>query len=198
MSIRIRKADVNDSDGIARVHIDTMRSTYQGIYPQDFLAGLSHDESRHRWDTVYLSPKSHDVTYVAEDGSKKIVGFVICGEDRDNDPTYTGEVIGLYILQSMQKRGIGKKLMLAAMKDLRSRGFDSMIVWVLADNPSRHFYEKLGGEHVKTRNLTIGGKQFQECGYGWRSLDSFLEIAGSKRKRADTYTNHMSNKNGRR
>jgi ribosomal protein S18 acetylase RimI-like enzyme len=112
--------------------------------------------------------------FIAEDDSKKIVGFAICGRDRDNDPTYEGEVIGLYILQSVQRRGIGKQLILSAVKDLKSRGFNSMIVWVLADNASRHFYEKLGGEHVHTRNITVGGKQFQEYGYGWKDLDSML------------------------
>lgn len=117
---------------------------------------------------------------MAVDDSKSIVGFIICGQDRDNDPTYKGEVVGVYLLQSIQRRGIGKQLMLAAVKDLKSRSFDSMIVWVLADNPSRHFYEQLGGEHVQTRNTTIGGKQFQEYGYGWKNLDSFAEVAKSK------------------
>jgi len=148
-----------------------MRTTYQGIYPADFLSSLSYDAARHRWESVYLAPESRDATYVAEDDSK-IVGFVICGQNRDSDPTYKGEVIGLYILRALQRRGIGKQLMLSAVKDLRSRVFDSMMVWVLADNPSRRFYEQLGGEHVQTRDITVGGKQFQEYGYGWKNLES--------------------------
>jgi ribosomal protein S18 acetylase RimI-like enzyme len=176
LAIRIRKADVKDAEAIAKVRIDTWRTTYQGIFPGEVLARLSYDQARHRWETVYLSSKSHDTVYVAEEDLSKVVGFVKCGQDRDNDPTYKGEVIAMYILQSMQRKGIGKQLMVAAAKDLKSRGFDSMIVWVLADNPSRHFYDKLGGEHVQTRNITIGGKQFQEFGYGWKNLDSMLAI----------------------
>ena len=171
MSIRIRRADVKDADGIAKVHIDTMGTTYQGIYSAEFLTSLSYVNSRQRWQTVYLSPKSHDVTYVAEDDSMGIVGFVICGEDRDNDPAYKGEIIGLYILQNMQRRGIGKQLMLAAVKELKSKNLDSMIVWVLADNPSRQFYKKLGGEQVQKRKITLGGSQFEEYGYGWKDLN---------------------------
>lgn len=178
---------MRDANGIAKVHIDTMRATYQGIYSAEFLTSLSYDNSRQRWQTVYLSPKSHDVTYVAEDDSMKIVGFVICGEDRDNDPTYKGEIIGLYILQNMQRKGIGKQLMLAAVDDLRDRSFNSMMVWVLADNPARHFYEHLGGKHVQTRDTTIGGKRFQEHGYGWKDLDSFSTIAESKEIKFPTH-----------
>ena len=74
----------------------------------------------------------------------------------------------------MQRRGIGKLLMRTAAKDLKSRGFDSMMVWVLANNPSRGFYEKLGGEHVQTRSITVGGKHFQEYGYGWKHFEAIL------------------------
>jgi len=66
--------------------------------------------------------------------------------------------------------------MLAAVEELKSKNLDSMIVWMLADNPSKHFYEQLGGEHVQTRNTTIGGKRFREYGYGWKDFDSFTEI----------------------
>ena len=172
MRIRIRKAKVNDADGIAMVLVDTMRITFRGIYPEKFLSSLSYGRSRHRWRTIYLAPKSHDSVYVAEDEAKKIVGFAICGKDRDNDPIYAGELIGLYILQKMQRRGIGRRLMQAAVKNLKSRGFSSMIAWVLARNPSRHFYEKLGGEHVQTRTITVGGKRFKEFAYGWKAFDA--------------------------
>ena len=173
MPISIRKAGPTDVEGIAKVHVETMRTTYKGIYPDAFLSSLAVGQVRNRWESVYLSPESHDTVYVAEDDSK-IVGFVIYGQDRDNDQTYKGEVIGLYILQDMQRRGIGKQLMRAAGKDLKSQGIDSMMVWVLANNPSRGFYERLGGEHVQTRSITVGGKQFQEYGYGWKHFDSIL------------------------
>jgi len=47
-----------------------------------------------------------------------------------------------------------------------------MIAWVLAENPSRHFYQKLRGEHAQTREITIGGMKLKEYGYGCKNLDS--------------------------
>jgi hypothetical protein len=41
----------------------------------------------------------------------------------------------------------------------------------------RGFYERLGGEHVQTRDITVGGKQFQEFGYGWKNLDALAKMA---------------------
>ncbi|MGD0804558.1 MAG: GNAT family N-acetyltransferase [Candidatus Bathyarchaeia archaeon] len=170
----IRKANVKDAEGIAKVHIDSWRTAYQGIYSEECLSNLSYDECQNIWATIYLAPTSQDAVFVAEDDSKNIVGFAICGKDRDNDPIYEGELIGIYILEKMQRQGIGRRLVNASTQYLRSRGFNSMMVWVLAVNPSRHFYEKLGGEHVQTRDITTGGRNFKEWGYGWKSLGSLF------------------------
>jgi ribosomal protein S18 acetylase RimI-like enzyme len=174
MAICIRRANANDAEAIAKVHIDTWRSTYRGILPNEFLSGLSYDRARRKWETTLLNPNSQEAAYVAEDEIGNIVGFVICGPDRDNDPVYMGELYGIYVLQKMQRQGIGRQLMLAAVEDLRSRGFSSLLVWVLADNSSRRFYESLGGEHVQTRGITMGGKSLKELGCGWKNLDSIL------------------------
>ena len=174
MTVCIRRAIISDAHGIAKVHIDTWRTTYHGIYPDKFLSNLSYDRARRIWETTHLIPNSQNAVYVAEDEPENIVGFAIYGPDRDNDPIYKGKVIGLYVLQKMQRRGIGKQLILAAVQDLKRRGFCSMLVWVLADNPSKRFYEQLGGEHVQTRDIILGGKPFKEFGYGWENLDSIL------------------------
>lgn len=172
MAICIRRGVLSDAQGIAKVHIDTWRTTYHGILPDEFLSNLSYDKTQRMWETTQLIPNSQNAVYVAEDEPGKIVGFMTCGPDRDNDPVYKGEVIALYVLHKMQRRGIGKQLMLAAVQDLKSRGFNSMLIWVLADNPSRRFYEELEGEHVQTRDHTAGGKLLKELGYGWKNLDS--------------------------
>lgn len=174
MAIRIRKANTKDAQGIARVHVDTWRTTYRGILPDEFLSSLSYDRARRRWETIYLNPNSQDTISVAEDESGNIVGFAIYGPDRDNDPVYKGELYGIYVLQRIQRQGIGKQLMLAAAQDLKRRGLSSMLVWVLADNPSKRFYELLGGEHVQTRDITMDGKPLKELGYGWENSDSIL------------------------
>lgn len=116
--------------------------------------------------------------FVAEDDKGNIVGFADCGPDRDNDPIYTGELYAIYVLQHAQRAGIGKQLALAAIGELKRRGLGSMLVWVLADNPSKAFYEAIGGEHVQTREISVGGKRRTEFGYGWKELDSLTAILG--------------------
>ena len=41
---------------------------------------------------------------------------------------------------------------------------------MLADNPTRFFYEGLGGERVGERTDTMCGVDVDEIAYAWRSL----------------------------
>jgi hypothetical protein len=60
--------------------------------------------------------------------------------------------------------------------ELRRLGFDSLLIWVLASNPSRHFYEALGGVAVAEKSARFGEAELVEVGYGWPSLDNLLRM----------------------
>ena len=49
-----------------------------------------------------------------------------------------------------------------------------MAVWVLALNPSKRFYECLGGKAIGQQQIERGGQRFIEVAYGWQSLNVFL------------------------
>ena len=64
--------------------------------------------------------------------------------------------------------------MAAAFEGLRDLGFGSALVWVLAGNPSRFFYEALGGAVAGRRKENFAGTVLQEIGYGWEDLETWL------------------------
>lgn len=169
----VRKAALQDAAAIAQIQVDTWRSTYRGIMTDEFLSNMSYERGQRNWEAAF-GPKSLTVVYVAEANQNHIVGFAACGPVRDNEPAFDGELYAIYVIQGLQGRGIGARLSLAVAAELRGRGFDSMLVWVLAENPFRRFYESLGGEKVRTRDIDIGGKTLKELGYGWKSLDSLI------------------------
>jgi hypothetical protein len=47
--VHIRAASPTDARGIAAVHVASWRTTYRGIVPADYLAGLSADAREHSW-----------------------------------------------------------------------------------------------------------------------------------------------------
>ena len=57
----------------------------------------------------------------------------------------SGEVETLYLLDDYRDRGVGRRLMRAMAAHLAAVGCRSVVLWVLRDNPTRWFYQRLGG-----------------------------------------------------
>lgn len=172
----IRPAELADAAGIAKAHVDTWRTTYVGIVSDERLATLSYEQSEQRQRKHLLDATEAHFYYVAEDDDGRIVGFAVGGPERGGDATHKGEINGMYILASHQRRGIGRRLVAAAATHLLAHDIESMLIWVLADNPSRRFYEVLGGRLVKETEIEIGGEMLVEVAYGWQDIRSLATM----------------------
>ena len=169
----IRQATADDAAGIATVHIQSWQTSYRGIIPDSVLDKLDSTYERRLafWNDI-LQDAAQDV-FVASDETG-VLGFASGGAERDGIPGYDGELFAIYLRQSAQRRGIGQALTQRIAAALDARGFKSMLVWVLKDNPAVAFYRALGGEYVSEKALTIGGKHLLEEAYGWPSLALLL------------------------
>ena len=172
--MKIRPATLDDPDGLARVHIDTWRAAYRGIVPDAVLDGLSYPARAERWREILLRTTGATITLVAEDAGQ-VVGFAGAGSMREGPDGYDGELWALYVQPEYQGRGLGRQLTVAAAEWLHAAGYRSMLVLVLADNPSRHFYERLGGRYVGEASINIGGADLREAAYGWDNLAAWLD-----------------------
>lgn len=166
----IRPATLEDAPSIAVVHVKSWQSTYRGIIDGDYLAALSLSQRAATWTARLKDLHPPNFTLVAQAGGQ-IVGFVAGGSERTGDVLYRGEVYALYLLDTYQRQGVGKALMQAAAADLLYHGFTTMLVWVLAENPARHFYAAMGGKLVyNDKTIQIGAQQLAEWGYGWLDI----------------------------
>ncbi len=171
--MNVRRARIQDAAAIARVHVDTWRSTYRGIVSDAHLDGMSYERAEKNWEERISDP-SRNTLFVAEDDGGSVVGFAVCGAAREDAKDYESELYAIYVNQSLQGKGLGRRLVLSVAQDLKARGFDSMMIWVLADNEYKRFYESIGGTRVRTKEVAIGGKTLIELGYGWRGLDALI------------------------
>ena len=170
----IRAAQLEDAYGIARVHVDSWRTTYKGIIPDEFLATLSYERQEQSWQRI-LSDPAH-MTFVALDEAGTIVGFVNGGPEREGDPVYKAELYAIYMLQETQRHGLGRRLVKELTSLLTKRHYTSMMLWVLASNPACRFYEALGGQVIKQKQDQIGGAFYVELAYGWQDLSILLHL----------------------
>jgi GNAT superfamily N-acetyltransferase len=165
----IRPATPADARAIAEVQVATWKTTYRGILPDALLDNLSADEREPRWrERLSTAP---EVMLVARDTDGKVVGFVGGGAERTGTLGCDGELHAIYLLERVQRQGLGTLLVNQLVRELRSRGFTSMAVWVLAANPFRKFYGALGGKVIAEREHERGGQQVTEVAYGWRDLN---------------------------
>ena len=174
MAITIREGNIQDAAAIARVHVQSWKSTYPGIVPASFLDALVEAEQAEKWRQGFLTaPMS---VLVAEDETG-IFGFVNGGAIRGQVADYDAELYAIYLLQSAQRRGAGRSMTLAMAAALQSKGYRRMLVWVLEQNPSAGFYQHLGAVPVGRRMIDLGGVDLQELALGWPALDRL--VAGS-------------------
>lgn len=173
--LNIRPATVEDAPALAQVHVATWRTTYRGLVPDAYLDSLSVAERTERWRGRLSGADPGAFTLVAEDGDGRLVGFATGGPERENDSVYTGELYAIYLLQAAQRAGLGRRLVQAVAERLLAMGHTAMLVWVLATNPSRGFYERLGGQYLRSTMINIGGVEVEDVAYGWTDITELID-----------------------
>jgi ribosomal protein S18 acetylase RimI-like enzyme len=169
----IRPARVDDALAMARVHVDTWRTTYVGIVSDEHLATLSYERCQEGWIEHLSNPRGETHAFVAEAHPGHIVAIASGGPLRDAWAGFDGELYVVYVLKSFQGMGYGKLLVAQVAEDLASRGYRSLVVWVLKDNPACGFYERLGGWLGAEKIVEIGGRQLVDVAYVWPDLAVF-------------------------
>ena len=92
--MKVRVANLSDANGIALVHVDSWRTTYRNILPEEFLMNLSYKRREQLWETNI--PKNN--VFVAENDEGKIIGFASGGKERNGKyKEYQGELSSIYI-----------------------------------------------------------------------------------------------------
>ena len=168
----IRRAIISDAPGIAKVHVDSWRTTYKGIIPQSFLDGLSYEQRTKLWENN-ISDKS-SMIFVAENEGE-IIGFVTGDKRNTNEEAGASDLTSIYLLEEWQGKRVGKKLLNQIMNVFLEQGYQKIYVEVLAENKTRQFYQYYGAEYVKTIQLNIAGKILNEEIYVWNNVEKVIQ-----------------------
>ena len=170
----IRSATIQDARAIAGVHIESYKAAYRGIFPDPLLNGLSAQKYNSSWhDLLSRHEPSSPITLAGCDTSGSLVGFASGGNERTGQLGCDGELYAIYLRPDAQRKGLGGLLVREFAQALAARGCSSMAVWVLELNPSRRFYESLGGQVIGRQQIERGGQMFFEVAYGWQDLNTF-------------------------
>ena len=186
--IAVRRARPSDAAAIGAVHVAAWRSAYPGILPDDFLSRLSVPRQAAYYDHAIREGVGVHVATASgpdlgtPDAAPRVVGFVTgapARAGRTPSPPADGEIETLYVLDDWRERGLGRRLMRAAAAHLAASGCGSAFLWVLRDNPSRWFYERLGGRPAMEATITVGGAPVVQTAYLWSPIDKLVQATSS-------------------
>ena len=162
----VRPATQGDAQAIAEIHVTTWQSAYEGIIPDEDLAGIQIDKRLALWKEAieYGEPQVHVV--VDEDEDDRIVGFV--GYDRSRDPKtkpVNGEIWAMYVDPGNWNTGAGLALWDATREGLQDEECTDVTVWVLLHNDRALRFFELAGfkrENNTARTIPMGSVRVEE------------------------------------
>lgn len=174
----LRRAVPDDAPALARVQVQSWAETYRGLMPDDFLTVMTSEARRERRQTLWRQTLWRQTLEADKEGvlvairGGELVGFTSGG------PTdfagYDAELFTLYLLRSAQGSGVGRALVSALAQGLASGGHRSLMLWVLDVNPTRAFYEHLGGVVIGEKTEPVPGGELREVAYGWAELEALF------------------------
>ena len=156
---KIMPAD--DVAAIADIYVQSWKTAYRGIVPQDFLDKLDGNG----WADFLREGQCE--SYVVIKGNRRYMGTASVCPAREKSMTGWGELVSLYLLPEAFGKGYAEPLFCAAMRGLLQMGYEEAYLWVLEENlRAQRFYEKQGFRKNGDRmEIAVGGKELVEIRY---------------------------------
>lgn len=174
MSITIRKAEPKDATTLGHIQVTSWRSAFRNIASDEYLDHMVSEEHQvNDWKEIIADPEQ--VIYIAELNVEPVGYAWAHGEDAESIE-WDAELVSMHLIPEYKCQGLGRRLFAATAKQLHEQGCKSIYLWVLeANQPSRKFYEALGGELAGKHQIELGDRKLTEVAYGWKDI-SRLEI----------------------
>lgn len=164
LAIEVRRAEAHDAEAITAVHDAAWRFAYDGMIPAKELARIIARRGPRWWDRAI---RRGTAILVLEVGGA-ICGYATVGPNRARNLDEKGEVYELYMKPEYQGVGLGTRLFLAARRELARFGFDTVVVWALADNENAcRFYNNAGGRRIARANERFGDVALSKVAFAW-------------------------------
>lgn len=138
----------------------SIRAIAQEVWPIAYGSILSHEQLEYMMEMMY------SISALQKQATKNSHHFILAIDDTipvgfasyefDNNETEKTKIHKIYILSTMQGRGIGKKLIDFIAIEAKKHKQNGLFLNVNKNNIAQHFYEKLGFSISKEEVIAIG------------------------------------------
>lgn len=167
MDETIRRAQPDDADACAAIHVAAWEASYRGIVPDEEFARRPLARGQRQWRD-WLA-RDDNVTLVACDPAGRVLGFAGANLVDRTQTGFDSYLAMLYLQPEMKGRGLGKALLAEMAAELIALGARSMVLRTLRLNASRAFYERLGARLVR-EDVPIDAGVFDDVVYAFDDL----------------------------
>lgn len=170
------KATEEHIPGIAQVHIESWKTTYQDLFPPDIFESKTPAVRQAQWRGVLDMPQRH-LWVAMEQTGEQVMGFACGGPFREEAYPCQSEISAIYLLQSAQGQGVGKGLLQHVLPEVLAAYGPDLGIWVAKENPiGCGFYDALGGQRESDKEVIFSPQlTVQEWLYRWKNGYQILE-----------------------
>lgn len=138
-------AQPDDAAALAALHVATWRKAYAQMAPAKALQLLDETRRLPYWQQALTDQNATNGTLVAR-SARQIDGLVRFAPATNPALGAAIEVKHLYVRDSAQGQGLGKRLLMAAFDQLREAGQQDIALAVVRENQAaRAFYRRMAG-----------------------------------------------------
>jgi GNAT superfamily N-acetyltransferase len=166
MAATVRPARPGEGVRLGEIFLSSGRAAWARHLSPVGLAGVKPPADE--WERRIADP---DVISLVAEHRDQVAGLAVLSRspDEDCDPALVALLDRLYVEPAAWRRGLGRALVDASMKELHARRFQEVTLWTAEWNASRGFYEASGWSlDGATRETTFAGGTFTEVRYRTR------------------------------
>lgn len=156
---RIRRATPGDAAAVAELAIATFVETFGPLYrPEDLAHYLETEQTAAKYAELIADPAVAVFLGAAADGT--LVGFLTAGPCKLPVPdreTTAGEIRQLYLRGSVQRGGLGTRLLVQSLDWLMAQGHAPLYVGVWSENyGAQRLYGRYGFTKIGEYDFPVG------------------------------------------
>lgn len=142
MRCKVRRAIIADTKSLANIIVESWKSAYSNIIPEDEIAKFLDKQRRQQQFERFI--KDEEIVLIGF-YDEIPCGLVFANKDNDEQLKECGSIYSIYLLEEYWGKGLATKLMDVVISILKEDGCKQVSLWVYEVNVrARKFYEKCG------------------------------------------------------
>lgn len=150
----IRKAKTNDAERITRIHLNSWRTTYNKVFPEEVF-DKQESEYSIRVQKIKEAITNNTSNYIVLEEDNIIKAFICYGFARGDKYKNFKEIYSIYIEKENQNKGYGSKLINYCFDLFKKEEYNNVIIRCLKGNTAEEFYHKIGGTVIDSEKCTL-------------------------------------------